>query len=227
MRVKKKIMKDTILLFDLDGTLWDSSESVAKSWTEILATKDGDYPEVTGGLIRSVMGRTMVEIAEATLPDVPKKEREDLFRECLEYENEYIRVHGGVLMEGVRETLEELVRRGYRLGIVSNCQTGYIDAFLESMKMRDLFFATMEWGETELPKGENIKILMKRYNCVFDRALATPETPSAVYVGDTQSDCTAADVAGIPFIHAAYGFGVPAHADATLTKIADLLTLFP
>jgi len=220
-------MKDTILLFDLDGTLWDSADSVAESWTEKLRMMGGDFPEVTGELIRSVMGRTMREIAAITLPDYPTEEREALFRDCLEYENEYIRVHGGRLMEGCRETLGELNRRGYRLGIVSNCQTGYIDAFLESMGLRDLFFATMEWGETELPKGENIKILMKRHNCVFDPSLATPETPKAVYIGDTQSDCDAADLAGIPFIHASYGFGTPTHADASLRTMADLLRLFP
>ncbi len=29
----------------------------------------------------------------------------------------------------------------------------------------------------------------------------------AVYVGDTQGDLDASDSAGVPFIHAAYGFG--------------------
>lgn len=30
---------------------------------------------------------------------------------------------------------------------------------------------------------------------------------SAVYVGDTDGDCKASFKAGIPFVHAAYGFG--------------------
>ena len=173
--------KDTILLFDLDGTLWDSSENVAKSWNEILATKDGDFPVLTGAFLRSVMGRTMYEIADMTMPEKSRAEQEAILWECSDYEIDYIRIHGGVLMEGCRETLEELVRRGYRLGIVSNCQTGYIDAFLESMDLRPLFFATMEWGETELPKGENIKILMKRQGalpppCIVRKDPRVPHT---------------------------------------------------
>ncbi len=223
-------MKDPILLFDRDGTLWDSSDNVAESWNIVLREKEIEmgisFPEMTGAIVRSVMGRTMYEIGKILMPDGAQDVRDEILNACASFEVDYIRERGGVLMEGTRETLEELARRGYRLGIVSNCQTGYIDAFLESMGLRDLFFATMEWGETELPKGENIKILMKRHGCVFDRSLATPETPSAVYIGDTQGDCDAADLAGIPFLHAAYGFGVPTHADATLSKIADLLTLF-
>ncbi len=223
-------MKDTILLFDLDGTLWDSSDNVADSWNIVLREKEPElgisFPVMTGAIVRSVMGRTMYEIGMILMPDGAQDVRDEILDACATFEVGYIREHGGVLMEGCRETLEELSRRGYRLGIVSNCQTGYIDAFLESMGLRDLFFATMEWGETELPKGENIKILMKRNRCVFDPALATPETPKAVYIGDTQSDCDAADVAGIPFLHAAYGFGTPAHCDAVLRSMSDLLTLF-
>ncbi|MGN1103006.1 MAG: hypothetical protein ACI4RG_12485 [Huintestinicola sp.] len=41
-----------------------------------------------------------------------------------------------------------------------------------------------------------IRLLMKKYSC-----------KNAVYVGDTDGDCSAAFKADIPFVHAAYGFG--------------------
>ncbi|MDE7279616.1 MAG: HAD hydrolase-like protein, partial [Oscillospiraceae bacterium] len=80
--------------------------------------------------------------------------------------------------------------------IVSNCQSGYIETFLEYHKLGK-YFADFECpGGTGFAKAENIRIVMERNGL-----------EKAVYVGDTQGDLDASDSAGIPFIHAAYGFG--------------------
>ena len=42
------------------------------------------------------------------------------------------------------------------------------------------------------------------------------------YVGDTQKDQDAARLAGIPFIHAAYGFGKVQAPDAVIRSLAEL-----
>ena len=52
------------------------------------------------------------------------------------------------------------------------------------------------WGDNQVPKGENIKLVVKRNNI-----------KTAAYVGDTMGDFTAAKTAGIDFIYAEYGFG--------------------
>ena len=85
---------------------------------------------------------------------------------------------------------------GYALIIVSNCQDGYIQDFLDFADMRGLFGDFESAGGTGLSKGENIKLVIERNS--IDKA---------VYVGDTQGDLDSADFAGIPFIRAAYGFG--------------------
>ena len=103
--------------------------------------------------------------------------------------------HGGRLYPKLRETLVEL-RRSYALIIVSNCQDGYIQDFLDFADMRGLFGDFESAGGTGLSKGENIKLVIERNS--IDKA---------VYVGDTQGDLDSADFAGIPFIRAAYGFG--------------------
>lgn len=183
------------LIFDLDGTLWDSSESVCGSWNVVL----GRYPDIdrrfTPADICGFMGKTLEQIFPLALPDTPDELRRKVLRECVSYELGYIAEHGGKLYPRLRETLEEL-RRDYTLIIVSNCQDGYIQCFLDFAGMRDLFDDFESAGGTGLCKGENIRLVIGRN-----------QVDSAVYIGDTQGDLDAADLAGVPFIRAAYGFG--------------------
>lgn len=204
-------MKDLFLLFDLDGTLWDSAKEVAESWNIILQKYDPSLPSLTAKDIKSVMGKTMKEIAHTILTDMPDDERKELFIRCGTYEVEYIAEHGGTLFPGVRETIEKLYDDGCKMAIVSNCQIGYIDAFLKSMDMGKYFCDTEEWGNTELSKAENIRLVMERNNI-----------KNAVYIGDTVKDYAAAKDAGIPFIHASYGFGRIEDAPCSISEFSEL-----
>ena len=44
----------------------------------------------------------------------------------------------------------------------------------------------------------------------------------AIYIGDTAKDQEAAQVAGIPFIHAAYGFGKTVRPEGVIGALAEL-----
>ena len=89
------------------------------------------------------------------------------------------------------------LQKQYHLYIVSNCQDGYIQTFFHCNPQLEKYFVDFECpGRTCKGKGENIKLVVERNS--LDKA---------VYVGDTQGDCDASDFAGVPFIHAAYGFG--------------------
>jgi phosphoglycolate phosphatase len=157
------------------------------------------------------MGKTMNEIADIQFAYLPVPERYELSRKCEVFENEYITEHGGILYEGVRETLEQLLASGTTMAIVSNCQEGYIKAFLDSMKMHKYFVDYEEWGRTGLLKADNIRLVMERNG--EDRA---------VYVGDIQKDADAAAEAGIPCIWAAYGFGRIREPAAVIRSFCEL-----
>ena len=86
--------KDVMLLFDLDGTIWDSAEEVAESWNIVMHKHHPEYPVLTAGDINAVMGRTMDDIARTLLTELDPDERRTLFKECEEYEIEYIAEHG-------------------------------------------------------------------------------------------------------------------------------------
>ena len=185
----------TGLIFDMDGTLWDSSENVAKSWTEKLRQLGYDRPEITKQDIMNVMGLTMDRIADIIFSDLPEAERMELLYQCCLYENEYLREHGGVLYPELEETLIRL-REKYPLYIVSNCQQGYIEAFLDHYDFRKYFDDIECYGNNLKQKGENIALLAKRNGL-----------SRAFYIGDIQGDYDATVSAGYEFIHAAYGFG--------------------
>lgn len=203
--------KECILLFDLDGTLWDSSQEVADSWNIILREQLPEIKTLTKEDIMSVMGKTMEEIAQTVLAGYKGENARQVFKNCEIFENEYLTEHGAVLFPNVRETLQRLRDAGYDMAVVSNCQSGYINAFYTSMKMSDLFCDMEEWGNTGKTKAENIRLVMERNH--YEKA---------VYIGDTAKDEMAARGAKIPFIHAAYGFGTAQAPDAVIQSIEEL-----
>ena len=197
------------ILFDLDGTLWDSSEQVTEAWN-LVFEREGVPVRLTGDDMRRLMGRTMDEIALAVFPEDDRAYRERMLDACCREENEYLRLHGAVLYPGLRETLEALARE-HGLFIVSNCQTGYIEAFLEAHDLAPLFRDHECFGRTGRGKAENIRILLERQGA-----------RDAVYVGDTAGDEASAAAAGIPFIHAAYGFGKAESPAAVIRRVTEL-----
>lgn len=209
-------MKIESVIFDLDGTLWDSSENVAAAWTETIRNYGNPLLRnmiITGEDIRGVMGMPMDAIAQKLFPMLSLTQQTVLLDKCAEYENNYLAAHGGRLFDGTEETLRRLAEH-HRLFIVSNCQCGYIEAFFEYCGLEHYFTDYLCWGDTGMPKSMTIKRLMEKNDCRF-----------AVYVGDTQGDFSAASDAGLPFIHAAYGFGklsAPEKAAARAEKITEL-----
>lgn len=203
------------IIFDMDGTLWDSADNVAKSWE--LALRQCGYPDVsvTENDMYRVMGKTMDAIAEILFPFAEGEERERLLAVCCDVENEYLREHGGMLYPELRDTLERLKNR-YHLYVVSNCQAGYIEAFLDYYDFHDLFEDHACFGDNGLPKSDNIELICKRNNL-----------EQAVYVGDIQGDYDSTTKAGLPFIHAAYGFGTIREETAKISCLKDLLKVVP
>ena len=185
------------------------------------AEKDTEKTEKGGPkLLRTSVGAEEIAevVSRATGIPVSKMmegERQKLLAQCGEEENDYLRIHGATLYPDIRRTMEQLKKK-YHLYIVSNCQSGYIEAFLDYYKLHDLIEDTECYGNNEKSKGENIALLYRR-NALDD----------AVYVGDIQGDYDASMDAGVKFIHAAYGFGtiedkVPEiHKFCELENVAD------
>lgn len=185
------------ILFDLDGTLWDSSVQVAESW-DIVMRQLPDVPRrVTTADMQSWMGLQMDEIGHRCFAGsgISEERVAEIIHICGEFENEYLLEKGGVLYPHLEEVLKEL-SRDYFLAIISNCQEGYIETFLKHYGFDQYISDQESYGATKLSKGENIRLVCERNHLDF-----------ALYVGDIEGDYQSARRAGIPFIHAAYGFG--------------------
>jgi phosphoglycolate phosphatase len=197
------------VLFDLDGTLWDGTETVLRSWNHILAENPVRGP-ITRGELQSIFGLQLDAIGERFFPALPVEKRYELMRACTAYENTLIRKEGGCLYEGIEEMLRALSRR-FPLFVVSNCQQGYIEAVLGHYGFEKYFADTECAGATGLPKSGNIRLVAER------NGLKRP-----VYVGDTETDEAAAAKAGVPFIHAAYGFGTAREGAVSVRRPLEL-----
>ena len=202
---------DKMIIFDLDGTLWDSSAQVAESWNMVLEKNTGRKWTLTAADISRNMGKTMDQIADDLFPEYEPDERYAMARYCETFENAYITEHGAEMYPGVTETLYKMHEAGYIMSVVSNCQKDYVKAFLDSMNMHKVFTDYEEWGRSGYLKAENIRLVMQRNNI-----------SEAVYIGDIQADADAAAKAGIPCIWAAYGFGRIEHPAAVLESFDKL-----
>jgi phosphoglycolate phosphatase len=188
------------LIFDIDGTLWDSRALVAEGYNIQLRAEGLDHLCTDAETLKTLFGKVMTEIADNLFPDFPPEVRYPLMERCMETENKYLEenpCHIGY--EGIREVLAELKKK-YRLFIVSNSQCGYPDLCVEKLGLQDLIEGHLCFGDTGTTKGQTILTLMRKYDIA-----------SAAYIGDTQGDLDACEEAGIDFIWAAYGFGAPAH----------------
>ncbi|WP_025025999.1 HAD family hydrolase [Caldalkalibacillus mannanilyticus] len=201
------------MIFDLDGTLWDSSEAIVIIWNKVFQNMKVDV-KITKDDIRGIMGLQSHEIGEKLFPTLDEHKLKQLFDEFAEAEGEYLAKNGGILFDKVEEVLKVLSTK-YKLCIVSNCQEGYIEAFYKYHKLEKYFIDFENPGRTGLSKGENIQLVMKRN-----------KLDSPIYVGDTLGDQRAAEFAGVPFVFAEYGFGKVERSDYSIDRFEQLLEIF-
>ena len=199
------------IVFDLDGTLWDACAMIAESWNICTGEVKPDLKvTLTEQDLRDACGLTMKAIGDKLFPMLPEQERFPLTKACCDFEVEYMQTRGGKVYDGLEQTLKQLQEK-YFLYIVSNCQDGYIECFLNWSGLGDYFADTECYGRTGKEKVDNILLLKERNG--LDKTL---------YVGDTATDEASAFDAGCLFVHAAYGFGKAQSPDAVITDITQL-----
>lgn len=203
------------IIFDVDGTLWDTTHVVADAWNEVVRSETSLDLSITPQKLKTLFGKTMPDIAAILFPEEPKENQLRLIDLCCQREEEALRKKSGALYPQLESVLTQLAAR-LPLFLVSNCQAGYIETFLDCTGFAPYITDHLCPGDTGEGKAENIREIIRCHHL-----------KSPVYVGDTDGDYQAVKSAGdsIPFIFASYGFGFVENPDYVITCPADLLSL--
>ena len=201
------------IIFDVDGTLWDSTNVVQNAWNAAIKECGIEGISVTADQLKGLFGLPMEVIIDNILPGESDELKKAFKPLCYGYEESYLKETPGILYPELVETIREL-KKSYPLFIVSNCQSGYIELFLEKTGLSDCFIDHLCPGDSGKLKADNIRIIADRNN------LKNP-----IYVGDTQMDADACKKADVPIIFAGYGFGKVDLPDYKIECFKDLLRI--
>ena len=200
------------IIFDLDGTLWEVTESTFYSANK--TTNKYKLKEISKETICKVFGLNKEESAKLYFPYLELSESMKLIDEIATINIENLKQKGGNIYPNLIETFN-ILKEKYDLFIVSNtAEIEYIEAFLISSGTKSFFKDYIAASKLRISKAEAIKKIIKENN--IDKS---------VYVGDTIIDLEAAKIANIPFIYAKYGFGKNIKTNYFINELKELPSL--
>lgn len=170
------------IIFDLDGTLWDSTQEIYNCWKQAI-------PDLSFTQLTSYMGETAETVA-----NILGVSKEYIFK-LQDDEVKWLSEHPVTPFIGVTTLVQFLNTEDIPCFIVSNCQERYIECFLYTTGLEQYFKDWISYGDNGKDKAQNIKLIMERNNL-----------QSPIYVGDTETDRLSARENNIKFVFAAYGF---------------------
>jgi HAD superfamily hydrolase (TIGR01549 family) len=188
------------VMFDVDGTLFDSRDAFCLMIRDMFA-REGWTPPERADLLK-LIGRTNDYIANALIPpEFRNQETVKRWSRMAEelWVREYLPRHVR-LYPGAREFLSELDRRGFILVVVSNGSSTEIPLYLRLGGIAELMDLVVTADDVRRPKP---------YPDPLDlaRAKLNLEREDCVYVGDTWMDAEASKGAGLACVLVTWGIG--------------------
>ena len=195
-------MRWKTVLFDFDGTIFDTVEGITKSAQYALA-KHGIHEPLDR--LRCFAGPPLAE-KFMEVYGVTQPEAEQL---VAEFRERYvpIGVYESSPFSGIKELLIRLRQAGLKLGVATSKPQTLAELLLERANMKDCFDVIV--GSAPGPGND------QKWQIV-QRALALSETApeAAVLVGDTKYDAIGAARCGVACLGVAWGYGAPGELEA-------------
>lgn len=202
----------SVVGFDLDGTLLDTSGDLAAAVNHALAL--AGRPSLPVARIRTMIGggsRHMLAQGLAASGGCDKAELDELQKQLLAYYEANIAVHTRPF-PGVVETLQALAVRGVTLGVMTNKYERLARIVLAELGLADRFAVIVGGDTTGASKPSPIPIQAMVDGSGGGRA---------AFVGDSIYDVQAGHDAGLPVVACAFGFLNGPVADLGADAIID------
>ncbi|MBD3404464.1 HAD-IA family hydrolase [candidate division GN15 bacterium] len=206
-------MSDRCVIFDLDGTLIDSSDGVVEATNYALAAFG--LPTRTAGEIKPYIGYPL----ERMFADFTDNEYEPLRLKFQEKAEETVAASTRPLPY-VDDILGALRADHYRLAIATTKIRVHIDKILAKCNWTDFFEATVGGDEVA-----SVKPAPDAFELALERLGADPA--ATIVVGDTINDVIGAQAAGLPVVAVRSPFGHDGELDSSgatylIDSMADL-----
>lgn len=187
-------MKKFVIIFDVDGTLFDTREGIIQALNYVLKVygrapiEKSDESKYIGPPVKKAL------IEYQGMDEVEAEEAADLYRRC--YVEKFI--GESAVYDGTLETLVTLKRLGCFLGIATMKTMPQLETLLRNFDC-DEFFSVLKAARADgsLTKSQMLKDIRDEHS----------ELNTFVMVGDTVGDFQAAEKAGYRFVAADYGYG--------------------
>jgi phosphoglycolate phosphatase len=184
------------IIFDLDGTLFDTSRGIYNSVR---------YVEDKLGLEYLSQEKLKLFIGPPPFESYKKLYgmNDSLAKAAVKYHREYAAMKGifeANVYENIVELLNILKIKSYKIAIATLKRQDLTEKILKHFKLGQYFNTIVGIDNMEsLTKADIINIALKKMN-VLDKA-------TAIMIGDSEYDAIGAEQAGIDFIGVTYGFG--------------------
>jgi HAD superfamily hydrolase (TIGR01549 family) len=187
----------TGVIFDVDGTLVDTTFIHTVCWADALATAGHVVPMAS---VHHTIGMGSSELLDYLLPDRDTSEDEKIVTAHLALYRQY----WGRLcaFDDAADLLRACARRGHKIVLASSASTDELAALKRALDADDVIDVATSSSDAESGKPDPDVL-----NAALDQSGLGPE--SVVFVGDSVWDAEAAAKAGIPFVAVACG-GTPA-----------------
>ena len=201
------------LIFDLDGTLFDSAPEILVCLKKALQLNNID---INDNLNKSIIGPPLKE----TLKNLVQKEEKFKIDKIIEnfielYDSDYC--YKTKLYKGVQETLKILEKKK-NLILITNKRIAPTEKMLKNSKIIELFDNYFSVDPNDQSKKDKSTLISKT---IKDYKINPQNT---AYIGDTMGDFIASKKNNIRFIFAEWGYGKYVEdADLHLTDIREML----